>query len=228
MRKQFNLGKREIISFVGGGGKTTTIERLALDLAGNGNRVLSTTTTAILIPSRDKYNQLFIGSLPKDYLPAKGSITVFGEYVENGEIRSNNLSLIDELINKDIFDYCLIEADGSKGKPIKAPNENEPVISKLTTVTVGVIGLDCIGKRVDEIAHRPDLLKDILEVLDDHLISYGDILKLVKHNNGLFKNSRGRRILLLNKVRDEQMQVATRIAEELKDARIKVIIEEFK
>ena len=59
---------------------------------------------------------------------------------------------------KRLFDFILVEADGAKRKPIKAPADYEPVIPSSTTLVIGVIGLDALGKAIDEeTIHRCEL-----------------------------------------------------------------------
>lgn len=222
-----DLNKKEIISFVGGGGKTTTIKRLAGELKESGKKVLCTTSTSIEIFDEKHYDNQFIKEIPKDYIPKQGSITVFGEYIKNERFYTSNIELIEELIQRNIFDYILIESDGSRQHPIKAPNTTEPVISKFTTITVGLIGLDCLGQTVTEAAHRPEIFKEIIGVEDGHLIDYKDIVNLVRHKSGLFKNAIGRKVLYLNKVKEEQMEVVNKIKESLVGLDIHVEIGKF-
>lgn len=210
-----DINKSGIISFVGGGGKTTTIKKLASELKSSDKKVLCTTSTSIEIFDEKNYDHLFIKEIPKDYIPNLGSITVFGEYIKNERFYTSSIELIEELIQRNIFDYILIESDGSRQHPIKAPNTTEPVLSKFTTITVGVVGLDCLGQTVTEAVHRPEIFKEIIGVEDNHLIEYIDIVNLVRYESGLFKNSIGRKVLYLNKVKEEQMEVVNQIKERL-------------
>ncbi|MBC8587185.1 selenium cofactor biosynthesis protein YqeC [Paratissierella segnis] len=221
--KKLNLNEKEVISFVGGGGKTTVIEMLAVELKNEGRTVLSTTSTAIFKPKKG-YDAIFIGDMPYGYIPRKNSITVYGEYETDGKLKVSNISKIDDLINMDIFDYILIEADGSRGKPIKAPLSHEPVVSNLTTITVGMIGIDCLGQRICDIAHRQEIMADVLKTSIYHIIEYNDIVKLSIHKDGVFKGAKGRKILFLNKVDDSKLGVVEKIELELKDTAIEVVI----
>ena len=45
LRDRFGLGSRELVAFVGAGGKTTTLQLLSNELAADGARVVLTTTT---------------------------------------------------------------------------------------------------------------------------------------------------------------------------------------
>ncbi|MEW8974350.1 MAG: selenium cofactor biosynthesis protein YqeC [Tissierellaceae bacterium] len=218
-----NIGKKEVISFVGAGGKTTTIQRLSMKLRKIG-KVLSTTSTAIMKPSKDDYDVIYIGEIPYEYLPDMKSITVYGEYEQNGKLGSKDISKIDELIARGIFDYILIEADGANRRPIKAPNTYEPMISEFTTTTIGVLGVECLNRRIGEIAHRPELFSKIVHKDIYDFIDYEDILKLTLHKEGLFKNSEGRKILFLNKVEDSQLDIIGKIEERLVNFGIDVAI----
>ena len=60
--------------------------------------------------------------------------------------------LIDEM-NADIL---LIEADGARQLPLKAPRRHEPVIPLDTTVTVNVAGLDALGKPLNTVCYNVD------------------------------------------------------------------------
>lgn len=220
-----DINIKAVISVVGGGGKTTTIKTLARELGNEGKSVLIATSTAIFIPERKDYEDLFIETVPQDFTPKAGSITYYAEITEGIKLKTKNLSLIDEIIERNIFDIVLIEADGSKGRPIKAPDIHEPVISNYTTLTIGVIGLDSLGRIIDEEnVHRPELIRAIIgsykKTIDNDLI-----VDLVLSNNGLFKNSQGRKILILNKAdNDYRIKNALLIKEALMMKGIDTII----
>ncbi len=76
-------------------------------------------------------------------------------------------------------DVVLIEADGSKHKPIKFPNEHEPVIYDNVDEILVVCGLHALGQPVKMAAHRLDLVKQCLGIGDDVRIEATHIQKLV-------------------------------------------------
>lgn len=213
---EFSLNPNgEIISFVGAGGKTTTMFFLGKELKENNKTVLISTTTAIYNP-KDGYDYYFLEDIPKDFIPKPGSITVIGKNVEDGKLKGVSPELIDKINKRDIFDYILIEADGSKKKPIKAPREGEPVISNSTTKTVGVIGMDSLGKVInEENVNRIEYFLKIIGKAKGDKIEETDITSLVLHPNGLFKNSRGEKILLLNKCTKKDTKAIKWIREKL-------------
>ena len=101
-----------------------------------------------------------------------------------------------------VFDYILVEADGSRQKPIKAPADHEPVIPDGTTKTVGVIGLDALGKQIcSDSVHRPEHFcrltgRNMGDRIDEEMVA-----KLILAPDGLFKSVPGgsRNYVLFNK-----------------------------
>ncbi len=65
----------------------------------------------------------------------------------------------------------LIEADGSRQKALKAPNEHEPVIPEFTDAVIVVAGLSGLGKSLNEKhVHRPQLFSTLSGLpLDDSI-----------------------------------------------------------
>lgn len=202
--KALDLKEGDIVSFVGGGGKTTTIFKLAKELKALNKRVLLTTTTAIYEPEEESYDYYFLGAID-DFLPAAGTITILGHRVKAGKLLGPSPAIIDGIAKKQLFDFILIEADGSKRKPIKAYAYYEPVIPSCSTRTIGLIGLDCLGRQIKDIVHRPEKFAEIIGAHLDDVVDENMVVKLILDNKGLFKSSRGRRVLLLNKAREKNL-----------------------
>lgn len=221
-----NIKKKEVISFVGGGGKTTSIKSLAKELSDIGMKVLITTTTKIFEPMEDEGEYFFIENIPRNFKPDKGTITIFGENIRDGKLIGATIDKIDNINNRGLFDYILIEADGAKRKPIKAPDLHEPLIGPSTTITIGVMGIDAIGLEiVEDMVHRPEILKHLLNVGENHIINSNDIVNLSLHPKGLFKSSKGKKILFLNKVRtDIDISNSKEIQQKLIDSNIQIVM----
>lgn len=198
-----NPNKKEIISLVGGGGKTTAIFKLAKELKTLKKKVLITTTTNILLPEKNDYDNFYLKDIKEDEFIPPSSISILGQKIINPKLKGLDKSDLEKLIDKNLFDFYLIEADGAKGKPIKAPNPYEPVIIDSTSKTLGLIGLDALGKEIWKISHRPEILMALLNKKPYDLIETGDIINLILDKNGLFKDSKGESILLLNKASNE-------------------------
>ena len=204
-RLNIGLNKNEFITFVGGGGKTTSIFKLAKELKELNRSILITTTTAMYVPDKKNYDYFFLEKTSKKFKQKKPSITVYGGKIENRKIKNTDVLELENIFFRGQFDYILVEGDGSKGKPIKAPEAYEPVVPKNTTKTIGVIGLDSLGRKInEENVHRVEKLKNIVKANSNEKVDNDVIIRLVLNKNGLFKDSQGEKILFLNKAIDKE------------------------
>ena len=126
------LGNKHV-SFVGGGGKTSFAEGLAVRALQQGRSVAITTTTKIW--ARPPFATLDHGPWQGD-----GRFLRIGKTEEKGKL-TGLLPEEVEAIGND-FDLVLNEADGAKGMPLKYPASFEPVIPSCTELIVIVAGLD--------------------------------------------------------------------------------------
>lgn len=138
-----------MVAFTGGGGKTGAILRLVGELATQGWRVAYTTTTRILDP----------GPLPP------GAACVAGPPNPEGKLTGLPPGEVASLVRR--FDVVLVEADGSRGLPLKFPAPHEPVIPPATGVVVPVVGAGAIGRPLREVCHRWELAAAWLGCLGD-------------------------------------------------------------
>lgn len=204
--------RKEIISFVGGGGKTSSLFKLAKELKAKNKKVLVTTTTKIFVPEAGDFDTLIITPQPGvDILkPAEGTITVWGRnLLAKGEkLEGIEPVLIDSVFAAGSFDYLLVEADGAKQKPVKAPAAHEPVIPSFTNKTVGIIGLSALNKKVDTEVFRNEIFKSICG--DSPILNLEQIFRLITHPEGLFKNTpeHSGKYLFLNQVEGEPLKKA--------------------
>ena len=149
-----------LVAFVGGGGKTSLMFALAAVLPG---RVVVTTTTRIfaaqmrLAPAIEYAADL---SRLDQLLEAHGRCLVVGQ-VEGDKAFGVDPALPAALLARPDVDFVLVEADGSRMRPVKAPAAHEPVIPPGTTLVVPVAGLDALERPLEEVAHRPELVKRI-------------------------------------------------------------------
>ncbi|MEG1254530.1 selenium cofactor biosynthesis protein YqeC [Clostridium sp.] len=204
------IRKGDVISIVGAGGKTTLMFTLAEELKSRG-RVLVTTTTKIYTPAKSQYNHLIIKENIHDNVESNEDlihdslgIYVYGSAInEEGKlIGIEDKDLIRETLT---YDYTLIEADGSKKKPVKGWNNHEPVISEITTITIGILSGEVLNLLVNENnVHRLKEFKNLTFTKEGELINQENILSLIFSKDGLFKNSQGNRILFINKVDNDK------------------------
>jgi probable selenium-dependent hydroxylase accessory protein YqeC len=210
-----DLNKDELLCFVGAGGKTTAMFSLAMELRKHAKKVLVTTTTALFYPDEKDCNKVIVSSESDIIIPSgitEGIIIVCGrEVTQKNKLLGVDKALIDKLYEEQKFNYILVEADGSKRRPIKAPAAHEPVIPGSTTRLIGVIGLDALGKRIDEeYVHRPEMLCKVTGAKQGDVIGEDVIARLIVSPAGLFKAvpENCPKYLLLNKAEDRERKTA--------------------
>lgn len=176
---QLDLEVQRIISFVGAGGKTTLVYTLAKELAELGKRVIVTTTTHI-----EKPTQNYCEWGQKIHVNP-GEVLSIGIDCHNGKIKGLEQEAYPKLL--EYADFLIIEADGSKKKPLKVPARYEPVIIPETDLVVGVLGLNSIGKPIMEMAHRASDVAAFLKKQEHDIVTINDLEYISFSENGLKK-----------------------------------------
>ncbi|MHB8910697.1 MAG: selenium cofactor biosynthesis protein YqeC [Syntrophales bacterium] len=157
LAEAFSIGEREVISLVGGGGKTTLLYALGRELSASRSEVILTTTTKIYEPEPSPTLLQFfspdLGTLKKWVAGHTGchqSILIARERLPDGKLAGIPPEWVDELIALPGVSTIIAEADGAAGRPLKAPREGEPVVPDSTTLLVPVMGIDGLGRPLSE------------------------------------------------------------------------------
>lgn len=217
MNDLINIKNKDVVSIVGSGGKTSLLYNIAKSTSNN--KILVSTTTKIKIPDNSFYD--YISFNEQDFVTISKSkhkgIYILANKLNDEKLKSMRIDILDEIVDE--FDLTILEADGSKEKLIKGWNDTEPVILEKTTKTIGIINLDVIGKVInEENVHRIDKFLDITCTKINDLIDKECLIKLIMNKNGLFKNSKGQKILFINAVEDEdKIFLAKEISKELRN-----------
>ena len=117
----------EIVAFVGGGGKTTAMFRLAGEIVEAGGRVITTTTTRIFaaqISLAPTHLSTFEASRAtvEAALNKHNHVLITGPVnAAEGKAAGVTLGLVEDLRAIPDLSAILIEADGSRMRPFKAP-----------------------------------------------------------------------------------------------------------
>jgi probable selenium-dependent hydroxylase accessory protein YqeC len=198
-----------VVAFVGGGGKTSALFRLAGALEAAGHRVLVTTTTHLRDPRLEDFRPALEVLVRPDLeappseavLPgaAPGLTVLLSREAEApGKMKGIHPGWVPALAR--LWDFVLVEADGAKGLPVKAPAPHEPVLPPGPVLVVGVLGLDCLGSPMGaRTVHRPEYFGALTGCAPGEAIAWEHLAALVRHRAGLFKGAAGPRALLLNK-----------------------------
>lgn len=153
----FSIREREVISLVGAGGKTSLMFSLGNELSSKRKGILLTTTTKIWEPAPSPSFALFlseqISEIQKWVLKNLGQypyLLVARKKLDDGKLQGILPEWCEELLSLADVSSIIVEADGAAGRSLKAPREGEPVLPKSTTLLVPVVGIDVLGRPLDE------------------------------------------------------------------------------
>ncbi len=217
---------RGVLSLTGGGGKTSLMFQLARLLVRQGKRVLTTTTTKIFFPTPEQSTTVLIDTDPKMILAqAKSCLDVrhisaaAARMDGTHKLKGFNPEAIRIFEEAGLFDWILVEADGSARRSLKAPADHEPVVPANTTVLVAVAGLEVLGCRLcEELVFRSELAGNRMQLSRGMIITEVELARLLAHPLGSLKGAppRARRFIFLNKADDQERRVrGARVAEQL-------------
>lgn len=214
--RALRLDSSSRVAFVGAGGKTTALFQAARSLSTNEGTgpVLVTATSHlgawqfhladrhIIADSRALVEELEHG--------LQGVILV------TGELEGERSKPIDDALLHWLHQFCgyhsiplLIEADGSRQKPLKAWAEHEPAIPDFVSHVVQVVGLSGIGKPLtEESVHRPEIFSTLSGLQARETITADALIRMLTHLNGGLKNipNSARRTILLNQADSDELQ----------------------
>lgn len=174
LQLQLDPAAPDVVAFVGGGGKSSALFRLASEIVAAGQRVVVTTTTHISYAQllREPVHVFAPGAdLPLDAiaqaLDKHGRCLIIAEAAPD-RVRGIPPALVDQLVahaRKLQIGAIVVEADGSRYLPIKAPADHEPALPAATTLLVPVMGLDALGAPLDEAhVHRVAQVRSLLKL----------------------------------------------------------------
>jgi probable selenium-dependent hydroxylase accessory protein YqeC len=153
----FSVGEREVISLVGAGGKTTLLYALGRELSALRYGIILTTTTKIFEPEPSPFFLQFLSpelsavkKWAAEHLHRHRCLLLARERLPDGKLEGIPPEWVEELFSMDGVATIVTEADGAAGRPLKAPREGEPVIPDSTTLLVPVMGIDGMGRPLDE------------------------------------------------------------------------------
>jgi len=190
------IRRGDVVSIVGSGGKTTLMYALARELVDRGERVVTTTTTKIFPPGPSESPRILVSedkeSLPKkirELFQVDVHITVAEKFL-GPKLKGLSPTGIDQIREQGIADIIIVEADGAKHCPLKAPNETEPVIPSSTTWTLAVVGLDGIGEpNTEKHVFRPHYFSLLTGIKEGEVVTSASVARVILHPEGITKGT---------------------------------------
>jgi len=218
------LQRKEVVALVGGGGKTSVMFRLARELTAHGLRVVTTTTTRIFVTemAAAPYHLIaqdedaLLAHLPQTLQQHGHVLIVGGIDVAQNKAYGIEPTLVERFVALPSVDAVIIEADGARMKPFKAPAQHEPVIPSCTTLVVPMAGIEAVGRPLDAASvHRPERIAALAGGALGDPVTPEMVAMVLAHPEG---GRRGvppsaRVVPLLNKVEmEEQLATARQVA----------------
>lgn len=205
--------RNPVVCFTGSGGKTTAMFQAARSWLEHGkhNAVYIAATTHLgtwQIPLADHH--IIVGGSGDIRIPDQGMALFTGE-IEDDRTKPVHENFLNWLhtVSRQKNIPLLIEADGSRQKPLKAPAEHEPPIPGFAETVVHVSGLSALGKPLhEEYVHRAEIFSQLTGLAPGETITPQAILEILVHPRGGLKNipQHAKRIALLNQADTPELQ----------------------
>ncbi len=219
--EMLGLGGRELIAFTGAGGKSTLLLGLAGQLASAGRRVVVTTTTKM---GRDQVAAAPAVCTGDDLDTVHRAVVTHGFVAlltggDEHKATGPAPEVVDAIYRSAPVDYLLVEADGARGRSLKAPGSHEPVIPSQATTVVVLLGVDAVGGRLRDVAHRLERAAALTGLGVDERVDVEHCVTVLTHRDGGLKGvpAAARVVVALTKAGTPVgSQAAQRIAEGLR------------
>ncbi len=215
------LSPGSIVAAVGGGGKTSLVYGLANDAVARGLSAIVGTTTKFTRPRGLAMPQLVetTDARAVDDLGAAiahgQAVAAVGGYGDRGRMLGLLPGTFDRLAALGAG-LIAVEADGAAQRPFKAPAEHEPVIPGAATDVAVCVGLDVLGKPLDDrYVHRSALVARLAGAAPGDEVTPAMIIEVLIAPEGGRKNvPAGARLhlLLAGEPDTERDRLATYIA----------------
>jgi probable selenium-dependent hydroxylase accessory protein YqeC len=168
LHQALGISSGDVVAFVGAGGKSSAILMIAGELTDAGMTVLAVPTTKMLVSEAERIGPLVVSEHAGD-LRARaeealsggaGGVVVGGGLLSKNRVGGVEPDLISILAP--VADVVLVEANGSRRRPIKGTAEHEPALPDSATLVVAVGNIGAFGMPVDEEhVHRPEIFSKL-------------------------------------------------------------------
>ena len=211
----------DVVAFVGAGGKSSAILQAAGELGRAGTKVLAVPTTKMFVSEAEHIGPILTAENGSD-LRSKvegalrdGGVAVAGSgMLSKDRIGGVEAGMVPVLAPED--GVTLVEADGSRRRPIKGTAGHEPPLPDGATLVVAVGGIGALGRTVDEEhVHRPEVFAEITGIGPGHTITPAAFARAILAGLGNAPAEARRVALLAGVMPGRDMSAASTIAREL-------------
>ncbi len=211
LKQALRISDFACLALVGAGGKTTALFQLARELA---PPVIVTATTHLHVDQIKLADSHWIVEESTDLGDLEGKLR--GVMLVTGPVDADRTKGLNDKTLRRLHAVCqdydlplLIEADGSRQHPLKAPASHEPAIPNFVEAVIVVVGLSGLGRPLtEEFVHRPEVFARLSGLAPAESITPEALLHVLTHPAGGLKNipEQARRIVLLNQANSPELQ----------------------
>jgi molybdenum cofactor cytidylyltransferase len=223
LNEAIRLADPACLALTGSGGKSTALFQLARYLSSEAgtSKALSTKKPVILTATTHMHTDQIkmadahlILKNPSDLDQLEKNL--HGVMLVTGPIDADRTTGVNsDLINR-LHAFCtarrlplLVEADGSRQHPLKAPAEHEPPIPPFVESVVVVAGLSGLGQPLSEnFVHRPEIFARLSGLALGETVTSQALVRVLTHSAGGLKNipTQAHRVVLLNQADTPDLQ----------------------
>ena len=128
--------------------------------------------------------------MPKALDANRHVLAVGCDISHKGHIGGLTLSTLERIAQLPAVDAMIIEADGSRQRPFKAPASHEPAIPSWSTFVIPVVGLDVLWHPLcADYVHRPEIVAELSKSQIGATVTPQIVAAVIGHLQGGGKNS---------------------------------------
>lgn len=177
LSRALEVSHSSVVAFAGAGGKSSAILAIAEELADEQMTVLVVPTTKMFLDEahevgplvisadhtelREKIGEAFAGS---------GAVVAGSELLSKQRVGGVDPAWIPAL--QELAGVTLVEADGSRRRPLKGTAGHEPLLPDSATLVVAVGNVTALGKPLNDAnVHRPEIFSELTGVGLDQTVT---------------------------------------------------------
>lgn len=229
--RALEVTRGSIVAFAGAGGKSSAILALAEELTREGITVLIVPTTKMFLdeahragPLVTSENQAELREKAAEAIAGSGTAVAGSELLSKQRVGGADPDWLPAL--SELADVTLVEADGSRRRPLKGTADHEPLLPDSATLVVAVGNVTALGEPLDEEhVHRPEIFSELTGVsLGQTITARAFAVALAKGSLGRLPAGCRRAALLTGAQPGRRMSDAAVVARELWRLGVKQVV----
>ena len=174
--RALGIGRGDIVAFVGAGGKSSAILQAAGELGEAGVPVLVVPTTKMFVSEADRIGLVLtsddgdgLRSKVTEALVERGAVVAGSGILSKNRVGGVDPTWVPQLAPQN--GVTLVEADGSRRRPLKGTAAHEPLLPHGATLVVVVGGIRALGELLsEERVHRLEVFSELTGIGPGHTI----------------------------------------------------------